>query len=246
MSHKDFLKKYNNPEEYDETFIGSSEDELSFYTDYVKKFKKILYLGSGTGRLLREFLPLNKNILAVEFSKKMANYSKKVLLNANIICQDVLELDLREQFDLVLAPYRFLTHFDFSELEKLFQVVSDHLKIGGYFVGDIFSPYLPHDRTIKCEIESTEVVGDVIEKIYSCYDHPNQICVEIIEKINTKNNQRSIIEMPWHYYYPEQLKNLADNNNLKVINFYSTFRKTSLNYDDEDLIFIMRKENQKH
>ncbi len=241
MSYKDFLPKYSDPAEYDKTFTGSASNEPDFYRNYVEKSKKVLYLGSGTGRLLKTFLPINKNITAVEFSKEMVDFSKELLPDAKILFQDALELNLNEQFNLILAPYRFLTHFNKNELEKLFKVVSKHLSADSLFVGDIFSPYLPHDRSIRYEIESIETKGNIVEKVYNCYDHESQICVEIVEKTDMKSGQSSIIEMFWHYYYPEQLTELAEKNNLRVESFYGSFDKEPMDKDCYDLIFVIKK-----
>lgn len=242
MSYKNFLSKYKNPVEYDNTFTGCSGKELDFYKSHIEKSKKVLYFGSGTGRLLKKFLLVNKNITAVEFSKEMVDYSRKFLQDTKILHQDVLELNLDEQFDLILAPYRFLTHFDKDELKRLFQVVDKHLVVGGYFVGDIFSPYLPHDRGVRCEIESVEVHTNIVEKVYNCYDHESQICVEIVEKTDTETGHISVIEMPWHYYYPEQLVKLAEKNNFCVKNFYGSFDKDPLDKNSYDLVFVMTKQ----
>ncbi|MBI2632890.1 MAG: methyltransferase domain-containing protein [Parcubacteria group bacterium] len=241
MSNKDFLKKYKNPSEYDRTFTGSSDDEVNFYSEYVKKFDKVLYLGTGTGRLLRDFLKLNKRIIGVEFSKEMARYSKKLLPKAHIIHQDALKLNLNEKFDLILAPYRFLTHFDPNELKKLFAVVKNHLNSGGYFIGDIFSPYLPNDQTIECEIQCIGVKNNMLEKVYNSYDREEQICVELVEKIDLKSGKHSVIEMPWHYYYPKQLKEAAETHSMKVDYFYGSFKKESMTRDSSELIFVIKK-----
>ena len=226
---------------YGKIFTGSSNSELNFYKKYINKSKNVLYLGSGFGRLLKKFLNVNNKITSVEVSKKMVYASKKLLPKARIIQIDILNLNLRQKFDLIIAPYRFICHFDKKNLKTLFKVVSKHLKLNGLFVGDIFSPYIPHDRTIKCEIESIENKNGVIEKTYNCYEHENQICREIVERFNTKTNKTEFIKVEWRYYYPEQLVKIGKNNKLKISDFYGKFKREPLTEFSEQLIFVFKK-----
>lgn len=71
--------------------------------------------------------------------------------------------------------------------------------------------------------------------------HGNQICVEIVEKTNVENGKSSVVEMPWHYWYPEQLSSVAEKNGMRVLNFYGSFDKEPLDQDSDDLIFVISK-----
>src|SRR3989344_6547756 len=244
MIYKNYKELYKNPEEYNKIFTGSSNYEIKFYKDYLKKAKSVLYLGSGSGRLLKQFLKVNKNITGVEISKEMVSYSKKLLKNIKIINNNVLNLKLRQKFDLILAPYRFICHLNKKELEKLFKVVNYHLKDKGLFVGDIFSPYLPHDRSIKCEINGIDIQGNFIDKVYNVYEHDKQLCYEVVERFNIKTKEYGFIKVKWNYYYPEQLKQIGNKFSLKCINIYGSFKKEKLDKVSDDLIFVFEKSSK--
>lgn len=243
--HKAFLgykELYSNPLQYDDTFVGGSDGEVEFYSDLVKRAKNVLYLGSGSGRLLKDFLKVNKNITGVEIQKEMVELSKKYLPSAKIIEADALKLELHETFDLVIAPYIFACHFKSGDVAKLFGAVSKHLEKGGLFVGDMFSPYLPHDRTINGEIDDIVIDGDVVEKVYCIYDHEDQMCYEYVEKTNMKTHDYSMVEMPWNYYYPEQVENMLTKSGLKVKHWYGTFQKDPMTKDTPELIWVAEKD----
>ncbi len=243
MDYTQYRALYDYPTKYDKTFSGSSskKDEIHFYSNYVRQAKEVLYLGTGSGRLLKEFLPIQKNITGVEISKRMVACTKKAFPKCHIIHQNALTLKVEKKFDLIIAPYRFLCHFDRKDADVLFGVVKKHLTKGGIFVGDIFSPYIPHDRSIHCEIEEINIESSEVEKVYNCYDHEKQLCIEIVEKLNTKTNKHTYVKMPFYYFYPEDLRVLAKKNNLEVSNIYGSFQKESLNKHKPDLIFEITK-----
>ena len=124
---------YNNPDLYDATYVGLTNEHSddSFYQSLIKKDQNILYLGSGSGRLLKKLVTINPNIIGVELAQPMIDNCKKILPNAKVIHANVLDLNLDQKFDLIIAPYRFISHFDKSGLGKLFQVVAKHLISGG-------------------------------------------------------------------------------------------------------------------
>ncbi len=237
----EFDEFYADPEMYDDTFSGGSEGEVEFYVDLVKHAKKVLYLGSGSGRLFKEFLKVNKNVIGVEIQKEMVEFCRKLLPGVQVIQEDALKLNLKDRFDLIIAPYLFTCHFEPDQAQKLFAVIEKHLEKGGTFVGDMFSPYLPHDRTIKGEVDWIGIEGDVVTKVFCLYDHDDQICTEYVEKNNAKTHEYSMIGASWHYYYPEQIKKMLTKVGLQAKKWYGTFEKDELNKDNPELIWVAKK-----
>lgn len=240
-SYSGYTELYTHPNTYDDTFVGGSEGEVEFYTAFVKKAKKVLYLGSGSGRLMKAFLKVNKNVTGVEIQKEMVVASRKLLPKANILHADALKLDLQEKFDLVVAPYLFTSHFEPKQATTLFQVIGKHLEKNGKFVGDMFSPYLPHDRTIKGEVDDISIEGSLVTKIYCLYDHEEQICTEFVEKTDMKSGKYSMVSIPWHYYYPEQLKRMMKKSGMRATTWYGTFLKDPLTRETPELVWVSKK-----
>jgi SAM-dependent methyltransferase len=240
----EFDEFYADPEMYDDTFSGGSEGEVEFYVELVKRAKHVLYLGSGSGRLFKEFLKVNKNVVGVEIQKEMVEFCRKLLPTAKVIQGDALTLDLKDRFDLIIAPYLFTCHFEPAQAQKLFNVIAKHLEVGGTFAGDMFSPYLPHDRTIKGEVDWIDIQGDVVTKVFCLYDHDEQICTEYVEKNNAKTHDYSMIGASWHYYYPEQLKKMMAKAGISVKKWYGTFLKDEMNKENPELIWIANKRSR--
>lgn len=222
---------YQNPDQYEEILGATPQAELDFYIDYIKRAKNVLYLGTGSGRLLKNFIKVNPNITGVEISKPMFDFSKKLLPQAKILNQDFFDLKLDEKFDLVIAPFRFLFHFPSPKFEEAFESVNKHLSPGGLFIGDNFNPYLPLDHNIEYELNSVELYGDIFEKVYNCYDHSKKLCEEYIERTSTKTGKTTVTYLPWYYHYPEEFPKAQ---------FYGSFQKSpfDLRISDE-LIFVI-------
>lgn len=231
---------YKDPVRYEEILGTILPSELNFYLSYVKEAKNVLYLGSGSGRLLKEFIKVNPNITGVEISTPMYDYSKKLLPNTRVLNADFFKLNLEEKFDLIIAPFVFMYHFEEPEFKKSFSVVKKYLNQGGLFVGDVFNPYLPLDRTIEYELENVAMYGDEFEKAYIHYDHEKKLCNEYIERTNMKTGQTYVTLLPWYYYYPEEFEQCAKENGLKVKEFYGSFYKDAFDSKtSEVLIFVV-------
>lgn len=240
MFYKSAEDYYKNPQDYDSELIGSDDKEISFYSSYIKE-GSVLYLGSGSGRLLRHFLLINENITGIEISREMVKRCLELLPKAKILEQDVLNLNLKNKFDVIIAPYRFLCHFDKINIQKLFKVVSDHLKEGGIFVGDLFSPYEPKDRSIRVEFEDFLFYDDHVEKVYNLYDHVEQLCTEILERDYYEGGRMDFIKLVWHYYYPEQLTVNAKKVDLVQHGLYGSFTKDTFTEKSKHVIFEYQK-----
>lgn len=143
MSEKETVLKYfndisNNYDENNKKLYWKLCDDLLW--EIIKKYIpddrpiRILELGAGTGewayKLLNEFD--NTEYVLVDFSKNMLLEAKKKIIKfqgrVKIINADINNLELNEKFDIVLNIY--VLPF-FLDADKLIDVVSSHLKIGG-------------------------------------------------------------------------------------------------------------------
>lgn len=240
MFYKNTEALYKNPDDYDKELVGSDTNEISFYQKYIKN-GSILYLGSGSGRLLKHFLPLNSDITGIEISEQMIKKCKETSPKVNILNQDVLKLQLPRKFDVIIAPYRFICHFDKNSVEKLFKAVATHLNPNGVFIGDLFTPYLPKDRSIKVEFDDLMFTDMYAEKTYNVYSHDKQLCVEVLERNWYEGGRTDFIKLDWYYYYPKQLQEFGEKNNLQALDFYGSFKNDPFTENTNQLIFQFKK-----
>lgn len=236
-THREF---YEDPTLYDEILWESSDGEEEFYCNLAKKHKKVLYLGSGTGRIIKPLLNVTDNLTCVEISKKFAELSQKDFPKARILHLDFLKLNLAEEFDLIIAPYEFVNHFEDSEVKTLTGVVEKHLSPDGEFVADLKNPYELENLAVRSVLVYAEVLGNYFEKGYLTVYKEDKKYVDYIERLNLKTNEHQLIQMEWYYYYKEDMEKYLSSSNLKITDMYGSYIQEEYTKDSERMIFSAR------
>lgn len=232
MSHKNHQQFYNDANLYDAVLWEDSEHEQELYVEYASKAKSVLYLGCGSGRILSSLLNVCPDVVGVDSSEGMCKKSRENCPNATVICTDVLKLSLSKTFDLVIAPYEFLNHFDSLQLSTLFSLVSKHLNKGGVFVSQIKNAYHCIDKAHMSELSYIDMVpGNIVEKGYVTYDNKHKRYYDYIERIHLDTQEYNLITMGWYYYFPEDLQPIFTKNDLTVKHVYGEFSKTAFSKD---------------
>jgi len=118
--------------------------DIDFFKTLCKGHKNILELMCGTGRvsipLIDEGIPLtgvdNAEEMPDSFRKKI-NGSK----NVKIVCQDICELSLEEQFDLIIIPSNSISEIiDREKRRQAFRRINEHLTPDGIFFCTLYNP----------------------------------------------------------------------------------------------------------
>ena len=91
----------------------------------------ILDLGCGTGEPIAQFF-INKGfkVTGVDGSQKMIALCQKRFPNVQWLVSDMREINLNQQFDVVLAWHSFF-HLDHDSQRNMFKIFNTHLKPGG-------------------------------------------------------------------------------------------------------------------
>lgn len=103
----------------------------------------ILDLGCGPGIYTKEIAARGHEVTGMDFSENSIAYAKKQasINNQNIeyICQNYLELDYVEKFDLITMIYADFGVLIPVERERLLQNIFTALKPGGMFIFDVLN-----------------------------------------------------------------------------------------------------------
>lgn len=101
---------------------------------YNEKTASVLEFGSGTGEILSILDKHCKHVTAVELSPEMAKESKKKAPNANIIQENILNLDFKPGvFDLIVANATIHV-MPFEEAQKVLTKFANWLDKDGYLL----------------------------------------------------------------------------------------------------------------
>jgi SAM-dependent methyltransferase len=144
---------------------------MSQYPDYVARFYDVVYrqvrdaadksyyvnklvscgglsleVGVGTGRIFLEALEKGADVYGTDNSAEMLFVLRKKLEprhHHRIRQGDLVNMDLGKSFNLIIAPFRVLSHIiDIDDQIRALNTVYDHLAPGGLFVFDLYVPNL--------------------------------------------------------------------------------------------------------
>ena len=101
--------EFTEPELYD-IFNNDCSDDIAWNIDYCKKYKDILELGIGTGRIAIPLAQCGHDVWGVDNSPDMLRVLRKKMKtknisNIHIIEQDVCTLKLNSKFAIALIPF---------------------------------------------------------------------------------------------------------------------------------------------
>lgn len=225
MTLKNHQQFYDEPELYDEVFGEHDPGELKYYKKLASKSKNLLFLGPGTGRILKDLCNVNDHVVGVEKSENMCKKCRQNAPQAEIINLDILDLNLKEKFDLVVAPYEFLNHFNSDQLVQVLNVVKKHLQKGGKFVAQLKNPDHCTNRVHQSELDYVELINDkILERGYITYNEGKQTYTDIIERIFLDGSKHDVVTMSWYYYLVPQINNYFSKNGLKIKKIMGNFR----------------------
>lgn len=104
---------------------------LNLILDTVGSTGTVLDLGCGTGEPLAQFfIKKGFKVTGVDGSQKMIELWKKRFPHERWIVSDMLDINLNEQFDIVLAWHSFF-HLDHDSQRRMFKIFESHTKPGG-------------------------------------------------------------------------------------------------------------------
>jgi len=105
--------------------------EFEYFKGYLQNGQDLLDLGCGNGRLLELLKDYKINYLGIDYSKKLIAEAKQDWPNSDFVISDILDLNLKEKYDLVFLVAT-LHHIPSQKLrEKVLLNVKSVLKPGG-------------------------------------------------------------------------------------------------------------------
>lgn len=107
---------------------------LNLIVKAIPEGNSVLDLGCGTGEpMAKFFIDKGFKVTGVDGSKKMVELCKQRFPNERWIVSDMREINLNQQFDVVLAWHSFF-HLDPDSQRRMFKIFSTHIKPDGILV----------------------------------------------------------------------------------------------------------------
>lgn len=236
--------------------------DLSFYVDLARQSGgPVLEVGCGTGRVLLAIAREGIEIEGVDNSSAMLAVLKKHLAAEPASLRDRVKLhegDMRSfrlpaQFPLVIIPFRPMQHMytPQDQLAALKTAVA-HLSDGARLAFDVFYP--------KFEVIPTGIGKEILELEWRLDGSPPKSVRRYLRKdsydkiaqtfsatflFRTYDGEKLLSEesepLKMSYYTYPQMLGLFAMADLEIVDQYGSFKKTPLDNDATEMIFVLRK-----
>jgi SAM-dependent methyltransferase len=209
----------------DKDYAAESDYVAQTLRSAAPETRSLLEFGSGTGHHGRLLAARGFKVTGIERSKSMIAAARRISsANGGFDCQegDIGTTHLDRTFDAVIALFHVLSYqTSDAAIERTFANAASHLNPGGLFLFDVWhGPAVlkkgPSVRTKEVEDATTKLTRTAVPKL----DSEKQIVVvryEIVAKSIPEDRTDTFQEEHrMRYFFPEEIKLLADRNGFVV------------------------------
>jgi len=234
--------------------------DVDAYVAYAGKYgPKILELGSGTGRILIPLARAGFQVTGIDTAEDMLSICRyrlecepeKVQARVRQVKADVIDLDLNEHFDLIIAPCNFMNQLTgpgdaLSALRSTWRHLSD---LGTFILDNSIPdiPFMVRTNGVERKLDFTHpLTGTTIRDAFTAsYDFVRQIETDHIvleEYTGSKLLRREETESTLTYYFPREIRVMLNAASLEVFHEQgSLVEDVPIDSRSREMIFFCRK-----
>jgi len=237
-----------------ETFL----EDLGLYQGFAEGCAgPLLELGCGTGRLLIPLARAGLEVAGVDRSapmlacarRKIASLAWPVASRIALIQGDMRQLDLGQQFGLILIALNTFVHLlARQDQQRTLAVVARHLSAAGCLVIDLANPALlsalPEPLTLHRRWEDPERGETIIKLSSSQFDPATQFeeLVLMYDVIDAHGRvTRSVHPFTLRHTYRHEMVLLLEQAGLRADACYGSYELDSYRAQSERMIFVARR-----
>jgi SAM-dependent methyltransferase len=241
------------------------------YPDYVARFYDVVYqqvrdaadkayyvnklasckgpsleVGVGTGRIFCEALLRGAEVYGMDISAEMIAVLRNKLeprQHHRIKQCDLVNMDLGKRFDLIIAPFRVLSHItDIDDQIRALNAVYQHLVPGGVFIFDLYVPNLKlllDGLPPTVDFEGEYDPGKPLRRTTSATsDLITQITAVTMAFTWEDEGQHHSHEwsFPMRFFFRYELEHLIARSKLKLEAIYGDFTESALSSSSKEFL----------
>jgi SAM-dependent methyltransferase len=247
---------YDRIAHYYDRYVNCDLDFPFFIKESKGSLRDVLELMSGTGRLSLPLIEAGVNLTCVDSSSSMLQILRNKLdkrgFSAPVFHQDICELNLREQFDLIIIPFHSFAELSaISDQIKALHKVHHHLADNGRFICTLHNPSI-RLKTVTGQLRLLGRYpfgkGEDTLLVWSAenYNSHNHIVegVQIYEEYDAKGEMRSRMMFPLKFCLLErtQFEDLAEASGFKVLCLYGDYSYSEFKAESSPvMVFTLHK-----
>jgi len=212
---------------------------------------KILEVGVGTGRFFIDAINNGADIYGIDISKSMINVLKSKLdkkYHNRVFVQDLVKLDVNYKFDLIIAPFRVLSHLiNVGDQLTALNRIYDHLLEDGIFIFDLFVPNLDiikNGLNEHTDFEGEYEKGKKVRRITSAKSKLVDQIINITFKFVWDTDKGEISKtwkLPFRFFFRYEIEHLVKLSKLKLVEIFGDYNENKLNSESKEFIVVCRK-----
>lgn len=223
-------------------------DDLHFYTRLADDYgSPVLELGAGAARVSAALGRAGHEVLALELSEAMIAQGKARLEDAGLTNVTYLRGDMRtvrlgRTFPLVIAPFNTLMHaYTLADQDATLQTVREHLKPGGRFAFDLYTPNFSELNVLRLEPEWRNLAGPESDLfLLQTHDEDAQLLTTHyfldVSEGGILRRQRSTLTQ--RYYHRFEIERALRQNGFSETRLYGDFDRSRVSTRAPHLIGI--------
>jgi len=140
------------------------ETEIFFVKDQLRGTERVLELGAGYGRIMRELAPHCASILGIDISEGNVQFGQEYLgdrPNANLLLMDAHNLALSESFDVVLCMQNGLSAMKTKPLDYVHTITALLSPGGRAFMSSYSAKFWEHRLAWFLEQAEKGLLGEI-------------------------------------------------------------------------------------
>jgi len=209
-------------------------DDVSFYLACLPHAQaRVLELGCGTGRVLFQLVAQGAAVHGVDASVAMLTVCREKLqhagMTAPLTLADITTVDLGQQFDLIIAPFRVMQNLATDEeVDGLFQTLHQHLAPGGTAILNVFRPLQDRVRMLAewCRLEQHDYTLTLgAGRLERAHTRPRinadpLVCYpELIYRYYEEDRliEELTVGIAMRCYYPDEFLTLIESHGFRVL-----------------------------
>jgi SAM-dependent methyltransferase len=211
----------------------------------------VLELGVGTGRLFASALERGADVYGVDVSATMVERLRSKLEprhHDRVFVADAVTMRLDRRFQLVLAPFRMLSHvLGVGDQLRLLANVHDHLLPGGELVFDV---YVPSPRILAeglrgaLDFEGEYAPGRSLRRTSSVEaDVVNQIAHVAMTFVWNEEGEEKRADWSFdlRFFHRFELEHLVARSPLELLSIHGDFKEGPLRSGSRDFVVVCRR-----
>lgn len=227
--------------------------DTAYFLSKIKESKgKVLEIGTGTGRFFIEARKAGADMYGIDNSEAMIEILKSKI-NASehtrVRVADAVDVNLKMQFNLIIAPFRVLAHVITMEDQlRLLNNIHNHLVPEGLFIFDLFVPNLDllsqgMDKVVDFEGEYEP--GKKLRRITSMHaDVVNQISyitMELEWETEPGKWEKEKWDLLLRTFFRYELEHLIARSKLEIVHIFGDYKESPLTRNSKDFVVLCKR-----